>query len=105
MKQIDLLEERRRLSEEQKRVAKEQRVARKKIIKSGRKIISKELKLEIPEEIRSQIERKYNHKCAICKKRSGKMQIHHVNLNNEDNNLMNLEVLCQKHHLEKHTSK
>lgn len=105
MEQIDLIEERRRLLDEQKRVAKEQRAVKKNIVKAGRKIISKEMEIVIPEEIRSQIEMKYNHKCAVCKKRPGKLQIHHINIKNEDNDLANLQVLCQKHHLEKHTSK
>ena len=98
MEQIELIEE-------QKRVAKEQRKIKKDKIKAGRKIISVELKTEVPEEIRNKIEAKYNHKCAECRKRPGKMQIHHINTNNEDNDLANLEVLCQKHHLERHAKK
>lgn len=105
MEKIDSIEERKRLLEEQKRVAKEQRAIKKKIVKAGRKIISNELKLEIPEEIRLPIEKKYNHKCAVCKKRPGKMQMHHINGLNEDNSLTNLEILCQKHHAEKHSKK
>jgi hypothetical protein len=93
------------LEEIQRMKVRELKMKKKVKIKAGRKIISQELKLEIPAEIRIAVENKCNSKCVVCKKRPGKLQIHHINLENSDNSLANLELLCQKHHAERHREK
>ena len=81
------------------------RAVQKIIVRAKRKVVSKEMKQEIPEETIKDVEKKYNHKCAICKRRPCTLQIHHKNMKNEDNSLDNLELLCPKHHTQKHTKR
>jgi 5-methylcytosine-specific restriction endonuclease McrA len=65
--------------------------------------ISKEGRTRIPAKRRKEVKEKYHHKCAVCKKKFPTMHVHHKNMKNSDNRLVNLEYLCPNHHSIKHT--
>jgi len=64
--------------------------------------ISKEGRIRVPAKRRHEVEEKYHNKCAVCKKKPCKLQIHHKNMKNNDPRLINLELLCPTHHIKKH---
>lgn len=64
--------------------------------------LKQEGRIRIPAKRRHEVEDKYNHKCAVCKTKPCKLQVHHKNMKNNDNRLLNLELLCPNHHIARH---
>lgn len=90
-------------------ISKEQKAIQKSIAKEVKisisKEISKEGRVRIPAKRRHEVENKYHNKCAKGHQNiSGvKLQIHHINMKNNDNKLSNLELLCPNHHIQRHS--
>ena len=51
----------------------------------------------IPKPVKEKVLSEYNHRCAICG--ADKPQVHHIDENPENNELLNLLPLCPNHHL------
>jgi len=98
--QAEIAKEQRNL---QNNIAKDQRILQKDLAKSLKFSISKEGRVRIPAKRRHEVEDKYHNKCAVCKLKPCKLQIHHKNMKNNDNCLSNLELLCPNHHIQRHS--
>ena len=64
---------------------------------------SKRVREPIPAKKKNALKKRAKNKCEWpkCKEREG-LEVHHLNMKNDDNNLSNLKLFCPNHHSEWH---
>jgi hypothetical protein len=63
--------------------------------------ISQEKRKTIPQKKRREVYKKYKNKCFYCGEKTF-LEIHHKNMNYNDNRLSNLVLVCPTHHRHRH---